>query len=51
MPAITKEEIQDKSKADKAVKVFVFSKTGWVLLNIIARVAWDLLITLLELET
>lgn len=39
MPDITKEEIQDKSKADEAVKVFTFFQTGWVLLEIIARAA------------
>ena len=51
MPDITKEEVQDKSKADEAVKVFTFFQTGWVLLEIIVRVAQDLPISLLELET
>lgn len=51
MPDITKEEVQDKSKADEAVKVFAIFQTGWVLLEIIARVAQDLPISLLELET
>lgn len=51
MPDITREEIQDKSKADGAVKVLAFFQTGWVLLEIIARAAQGLPITLLELET
>lgn len=51
MPNITREEIQDKSKADGAVKVLAFFQTGWVVLTIIARAAQDLPITLLELET
>lgn len=50
MPDITKEKVQDKSKTDGTVKVFAF-QTGWVLLEIIARVAQDLPISLLELET
>ena len=51
MPDITKEEVQDKSKADKAFKVFAFFQTAWVVLEIIARVAQGLPIALLELET
>ncbi|KAL2048851.1 hypothetical protein ABVK25_010909 [Lepraria finkii] len=50
MPDITKEKVQDKSKTDGTVKIFAF-QTGWVLLEIIARVAQDLPISLLELET
>ena len=51
MPDITKEEIQDKGKADEVVKVFVFFQTGWVVLEIVTRLAQDLPISLLELES
>lgn len=51
LPSITKEDIQDKGKADTAFKAVAVFQTGWVVLQIIGRVAERLPMSLLELET
>ena len=39
LPAISKESIQDKSKADWLAKLFTIWQTGWLLVDCIARKA------------
>ena len=51
LPAITREDIWDRSKADRFAKGVAFIQIGWVLLQIIARVCQGLTVTPLELFT
>jgi hypothetical protein len=51
MPAITREEIWDKSKADKFAKTIAGLQAGWLVAQVIARALQQLPITLLELST
>jgi squalene monooxygenase len=50
-PAITRENIWDRSKADHFAKGAAFLQAGWILLQIIARRSQQLTITPLELFT
>lgn len=50
-PAITEENIWDRSKADFLAKGFAFAQAGWIILQISARAAQQLTITPLELFT
>ena len=51
MPTITKEEIWDKSKADKFAKTIAGLQAGWLVVQVMARALQQLPITLLELST
>ena len=51
MPTITKEEIWDKSKADKFAKAVASFQAAWLVAQVIARGIQRLPITLLELST
>lgn len=51
IPPLSKEQIQDKSKADGLSKLFVCVQAGWFCTQTIARVAQSLPISLLELTT
>ncbi len=51
LPAITKEEIWDKSKADKFAKTIAGLQAGWLVAQVMARALQQLPITLLELST
>ncbi|KAI2632947.1 hypothetical protein GGS21DRAFT_148400 [Xylaria nigripes] len=48
-PRITKEDIWDRSKADKFAKIVALTQAAWLLTQTIARAAQDLAITPLEL--
>ncbi|KAJ3503531.1 hypothetical protein NLJ89_g8391 [Agrocybe chaxingu] len=50
-PKITKEEIEDKSKADAFTKGVVLMQTGWFVLQCITRGAYKLAVTELEVVT
>ncbi|PSK42712.1 hypothetical protein B9Z65_5634 [Elsinoe australis] len=50
-PHITRAEIWDKSKADRFVKVLAAVQSAWFTLEVIARAAQKLAVTLLELST
>ena len=51
IPAITKEEIWDKSKADKLAKTIASLQASWLVAQVMARASLQLPITLLELST
>lgn len=51
MPKITKEEIWDKSKADRFAKAVASFQAVWLLAQVIARGVQHLPVTLLELST
>ena len=51
MPAITKAEIWDKSKADRFAKYIACFQAGWLVLQVAARAVQHLPVTLLELST
>ena len=51
LPTISREEIADKSKADNLAKTLVCLQAGWMVLQVIARVAYSLPVTLLEINT
>ena len=51
LPTITKEEIWDKSKADKFAKTIAGLQAGWLVAQVTARALQQLPITLLELST
>lgn len=51
IPSITREHIEDKSKADKFAKVFAVIQTSYLIVECIARRAQSLAITPLELTT
>lgn len=51
MPAITKEEIWDKSKADKFAKAVASFQAAWLVVQVIGRGVQQLPFTLLELST
>lgn len=51
LPSMTKEEIEDKSKADKFVKIFAFGQILWLVLQFIGRAIQHLPITMLEMAT
>lgn len=50
-PALTKEEVWDKSKADGFQKTFTCLQTGWYTVQFLGRVAQKLAVTTLELTT
>ena len=50
-PAITRDEIWDKSKADSFAKVIAGLQSAWFVVQIVARGAQKLPVTLLELST
>lgn len=51
LPSITRNEIWDKSKADRVAKTIACLQAGWLTLQVIARGLQRLPITLLELST
>ena len=51
LPAITRAEIWDKSKADRFAKYVACLQAGWLVLQVVARAVQHLPITLLELST
>jgi hypothetical protein len=51
LPSLTKEDIEDKSKADQFVKVIVGVQIAWMLTQVSARLAQRLPISELELVT
>lgn len=51
LPDISKDEIEDKSKADKLAKIVVCLQAGWMFVQVISRLADDLPVTLLEVNT
>ena len=51
IPDISKEEIDDKSKANVLAKLLVCLQAGWMVLQTVARVAYGLPVTLLEVNT
>ncbi|RDW87827.1 hypothetical protein BP5796_03521 [Coleophoma crateriformis] len=51
VPAISLEDIDDRSQADIIAKVLVLSQITWFALQVIGRLAADLPITLLEVHT
>lgn len=51
MPSISKAEIWDKSKADRFAKFIACFQAGWLVLQVAARAAQNLPVTLLELST
>ena len=51
VPAITRAEIWDKSKADRFAKYVACLQAGWLVLQVAARAVQHLPITLLELST
>lgn len=51
LPRIDKGEVRDKSKADGLTKLLVVLQAGWMIVQCIARVAQDLPVTLLEINT
>ncbi|KAF1992597.1 hypothetical protein K402DRAFT_388242 [Aulographum hederae CBS 113979] len=48
---ISKSEIKDKSKADSLAKFLVCVQAGWMIVQVIARLAENLPVTLLEVNT
>ncbi|SPO04193.1 uncharacterized protein DNG_06876 [Cephalotrichum gorgonifer] len=50
-PSITREEIWDRSKADRFAKGLAFLQAGWLLIHIIARLLQQLPITPFEIFT
>jgi hypothetical protein len=51
LPNITAEDIKDKNKASKLTKGIVFFQALWMILQVIARTAGGLPVTLIELHT
>jgi hypothetical protein len=51
LPKIEDGEVRDKSKADGLAKLLVVLQAGWMIIQCIARVAQDLPVTLLEINT
>ncbi|KAF2627558.1 hypothetical protein BU25DRAFT_50081 [Macroventuria anomochaeta] len=51
LPQIKESEVRDKSKADGLAKILVVLQAGWMIIQCIARVAQDLPVTLLEINT
>ncbi|KAL8684662.1 MAG: hypothetical protein Q9224_006203 [Gallowayella concinna] len=51
LPSITREQIQDKSKADGIKKTLVCAQASWFCLQCITRLAQSLPVSLLELNT
>lgn len=51
LPAISRAEIWDKSKADRFAKYIACLQAGWLVLQVVARAVQHLPITLLELST
>jgi hypothetical protein len=51
LPDVDTESIMDRSKADDLVKGLACSQTLWIIIQVIARKASDLPVTLLELNT
>ena len=51
MPSITKDEIWDKSKADRFAKLLACGQIGWLLIQCVARAIQHLPITPLEIAT
>jgi hypothetical protein len=51
LPTLTKEEIWDRSKADRFAKIFACFQIGWLVLQCLGRAAQKLPITPLEIGT
>ncbi|KAJ4294115.1 hypothetical protein N0V90_007805 [Kalmusia sp. IMI 367209] len=51
LPEITAADVKDKNKASKLTKTIVFFQALWMILQVIARTAASLPVTLLELHT
>lgn len=51
LPHIKDSQVRDKSKADGLAKFLVVLQAGWMIIQCIARVAQDLPVTLLEINT
>ncbi|KAF3041682.1 hypothetical protein E8E12_004327 [Didymella heteroderae] len=51
LPSIDNGEVRDKSKADGLAKLLVLLQAGWMIIQCIGRVAQDLPVTLLEINT
>ncbi|RVX71197.1 hypothetical protein B0A52_04771 [Exophiala mesophila] len=51
LPRIRKEDIKDKSKADGLAKLVVCLQAGWMVVQTLARVAYQLPVSLLEVNT
>ena len=51
IPDVTRHEIEDKSKADRLTKTVVCIQAGWLLVQVFGRVAQNLPVTLLEINT
>ncbi len=51
LPRIRQREIRDKSKADGLAKSLACLQTGWMVAQVVARLHYDLPITLLEVNT
>lgn len=50
-PQFSKQDVQDRSKADSLAKVVSLVQSTWVVINVVARAAYHLPITLLEIAT
>ncbi|EAW14590.1 uncharacterized protein ACLA_076300 [Aspergillus clavatus NRRL 1] len=48
---LKREEIEDRAKADALAKLFAVLQSGWVMINILARAAYHLPISPLEIAT
>ncbi|QDS70094.1 hypothetical protein FKW77_005027 [Venturia effusa] len=51
LPFVSEAEIRDKNKADTVAKVLVCCQAGWMIVQVIARIAEPLPVTLLEVNT
>ena len=51
LPYISREDIKDKNKADTVAKLFVCIQAGWFTVQVFARLASGLPVTLLEVNT
>ncbi|KAL9634475.1 MAG: hypothetical protein Q9164_004067 [Protoblastenia rupestris] len=51
LPNVSKEEIEDKSKADHLAKTLICVQAAWLLVQVFGRVAQKLPVTLLEVNT
>jgi len=51
IPDVSREDIEDKSKADALVKTLVLLQATWMLLLVIGRLLAHLPVTLLEVNT
>ncbi|KAK0625470.1 hypothetical protein B0T17DRAFT_532864 [Bombardia bombarda] len=51
LPQIHESQIQDKSKADWMAKTIICTQAGWMLLQVLGRVAKNMPVSLLEINT